>query len=209
MTDDRATAFGHLRRRRPDARVGPFAKAGCATRSSTPLLFAPPTRAALITGRNHHSVGSGVIAELSRVILATLDHWRGERQHRQILRERFATSWFGKNHNTPAFQYSVAGPFDQWPSGLGFEYFYGFIGRRDRPVDALPVPRSFQIFPWVGSPATTSSRHGGEGHQAHARSERIRTDKPFFLYYVPAAPTRRTSDEGMDREVQRQVRHGL
>src|SRR6266702_3240179 len=38
------------------------------------------------------------------------------------------TSWFGKNHNTPGFQYSVAGPFDQWPSGMGFDYFYGLMG---------------------------------------------------------------------------------
>src|SRR5208282_4108830 len=44
-----------------------------------------------------------------------------------ILRDNgYATSWFGKNHNTPGFQYSAAGPFDQWPIGMGFEYFYGF-----------------------------------------------------------------------------------
>jgi arylsulfatase A-like enzyme len=47
----------------------------------------------------------------------------------EILKESgYATSWFGKEHNTPSFQYTVAGPFDQWPVGMGFEYFYGFMG---------------------------------------------------------------------------------
>jgi arylsulfatase len=46
-----------------------------------------------------------------------------------ILRDNgYATSWFGKNHNTPGFQYSASGPYDQWPSGMGFDYFYGFLG---------------------------------------------------------------------------------
>jgi arylsulfatase len=89
-----------------------------------------PTRAALITGRNHHSVGYGVVTEQSTgypgydsiigVDNATIA---------EILKENgYATSWFGKEHNTPSFQYSAAGPFDQWPVGMGFEYFYGFMG---------------------------------------------------------------------------------
>jgi arylsulfatase A-like enzyme len=89
-----------------------------------------PTRAALITGRNHHSVGFGNIGELSTgypaydSIIGPENATIGE-----ILKEYgFAASWFGKNHNTPAYQYSAAGPFDQWPSGMGFEYFYGFMG---------------------------------------------------------------------------------
>src|SRR5215469_7254040 len=89
-----------------------------------------PTRAALITGRNHHSAGFGVVSEIStgfpgydsiitpdKATIGTILKGHG-----------YATSWFGKNHNTPAFQYSVAGPFDQWPSGMGFDYFYGFMG---------------------------------------------------------------------------------
>jgi arylsulfatase A-like enzyme len=102
-----------------------------------------PTRAALITGRNHHAVGFGVISELSTgypgydSIIGPQNATVGT-----ILRDNgCATLWFGKNHNTPGFQYSVSGPFDQWPSGMGFDYFYGFMGR-DRPMDAVPVPRS-------------------------------------------------------------------
>ena len=89
-----------------------------------------PTRAALITGRNHHSVGFGVISEQST----------GFPGYNSIIPENkatigrilsdngYATSWFGKDHNTPAFAASQSGPFDKWPTGLGFEYFYGFVG---------------------------------------------------------------------------------
>ncbi|MGH7153061.1 MAG: sulfatase-like hydrolase/transferase [Acetobacteraceae bacterium] len=82
-----------------------------------------PSRAALITGRNHHAAGFGVVSEqatgypgydsvISRDV-ATID---------RIVREHgYATSWFGKDHSTPAFQASQAGPFDQWPIGMGFE----------------------------------------------------------------------------------------
>src|SRR5437867_9635326 len=75
-----------------------------------------PTRAALITGRNHHSVGFGVITEQSTgfpgydSIIGSDNATIG-----RILQDNgYATSWFGKNHNTPAFQYGASGPFDQW-----------------------------------------------------------------------------------------------
>ena len=86
--------------------------------------------AALITGRNHHSVGYGVIGEMStgypgyNFVIGPENVTIGE-----ILKENgYATSWFGKNHNTPTYLYSAAGPFDQWPIGMGFQYFYGFMG---------------------------------------------------------------------------------
>ena len=88
-----------------------------------------PTRAALITGRNHHSVGNGVIGELATgfpgydSVIGLDNATIGE-----ILKDNgYATSWFGKNHNTPSFQYSLAGPFTNGP-GMGFDYFYGFMG---------------------------------------------------------------------------------
>ena len=89
-----------------------------------------PTRAALITGRNHHQVGTGSIPELSTGYpgynsIMTKD----KATVGKIMRDNgYLTSWFGKNHNTPSFQTSQAGPFDQWPIGLGFDYFYGFMG---------------------------------------------------------------------------------
>src|SRR4249919_851297 len=86
-----------------------------------------PTRAALITGRNHHSVGFGVVGEVSTgfpgydSIIPIEKGTIGT-----ILRDNgYATSWFGKDHNTPSYESSQAGPFNQWPNGMGFDYFYG------------------------------------------------------------------------------------
>src|ERR1700758_4526094 len=89
-----------------------------------------PTRAALITGRNHHSEGFGVISEQAtgfpgyNSVLPKDTPTIG----RILLENGYGTAWFGKDHNPPPYQVSQAGPFDQWPTGMGFEYFYGFIG---------------------------------------------------------------------------------
>jgi arylsulfatase A-like enzyme len=89
-----------------------------------------PTRAALITGRNHHTTATGVIMEFGtgypgyNTLMPKSTGTIGE-----VLKQNgYSTSWFGKNHNVPDWQTSQAGPFDLWPTGLGFEYFYGFIG---------------------------------------------------------------------------------
>src|SRR6202045_270002 len=89
-----------------------------------------PTRAALITGRNHHSVAYGVICELSTGFPG-YDSVIGPESATigTILRvSGYATSWFGKNHNIATYQYSEGGPFDHWPIGMGFDYFHGFMG---------------------------------------------------------------------------------
>ena len=87
-----------------------------------------PTRAALITGRNHHSAATGVITEAATgydgytCVLPRSCGTIGE-----VLRQNgYMTAWIGKNHNTPAWETSAAGPFDRWANGLGFDYFYGF-----------------------------------------------------------------------------------
>ncbi len=88
------------------------------------------TRAAVITGRNHHQMGFGTVAETATGYpgynsIMTKD----KATVGKILKDNgYVTSWFGKNHNTPSFQSSAIGPFDQWPTGLGFDYFYGFMG---------------------------------------------------------------------------------
>jgi arylsulfatase A-like enzyme len=89
-----------------------------------------PTRAALLTGRNHHSVSSGVIQEAA----TGYDGYTGIIPRNagtigEILRQNgYMTAWIGKNHNTPTWEASAAGPFDHWANGLGFDYFYGFNG---------------------------------------------------------------------------------
>ena len=116
-----------------------------------------PTRAALITGRNHHSAGFGVIAEQATgfpgydSIIGPDNATIGN-----ILKDHgYATSWFGKNHNTPTYAYSTSGPFDQWPSGMGFDYFYGFMGGESDQWTPWLFRDHTQIFPWKTSLVTT------------------------------------------------------
>src|SRR5215510_4822174 len=89
-----------------------------------------PTRAALITGRNHHSVASGNITEFATGYPGynSLVPRSAGSVGAVLKYSGFNTSWFGKMHNVPDWMSSQAGPFDLWPSSLGFEYFYGFLG---------------------------------------------------------------------------------
>jgi arylsulfatase A-like enzyme len=147
-----------------------------------------PTRAALITGRNHHSVGFGVITEQSTgypgydSIIGPENATIGE-----ILKDNgFATSWFGKEHNTPSFQCTVAGPYDQWPVGMGFEYFYGFMGGETDQWTPYLFRNQTQVFPWIGKPnynLTTDLADDAIGYLKQLNA--AAPDKPFFLYYVP------------------------
>ena len=147
-----------------------------------------PTRAALITGRNHHSVGFGVVTEQSTgypgydSIIGPENATVGE-----ILKDNgYATSWFGKEHNTPSFQYTVAGPFDQWPVGMGFEYFYGFMGGETDQWTPYLFRNQTQIYPWVGKPGyNLTTDLADEAIKYMQELNAAAPDKPFFLYYVP------------------------
>src|SRR5277367_5340983 len=155
MTDDQgygvSSTFGGVI---PTPAMDRVAEAGLRYTQFHSTALCSPTRAALITGRNHHSVGFGVIGELSTgfpgydSIIGTENATVG----RILQQNGFATSWFGKEHNTPAFQYSSAGPFDQWPSGMGFDYFYGFMGGETDQWTPYLFRDHTQIFPWVDKP---------------------------------------------------------
>ena len=113
-----------------------------------------PTRAALITGRNHHSAGFGVISEQSTGFPgynSIIDKDKAT-IGRILLDNGYATSWFGKDHNTPAFAASQVGPFDQWPTGMGFEYFYGFVGGDANQWQPNLFRNTTQIYPFEGKP---------------------------------------------------------
>src|SRR5271168_1319347 len=148
-----------------------------------------PTRAALITGRNHHSVGFGVITEVSTgypgydSIIGPENATVGE-----ILKENgYATSWFGKDHNTPSFQVGPSGPFDQWPSGMGFQYFYGFLGGETDQWTPYLFRDHTQSFPWIGHPGYNLTTDLADEAIKYMRSLNAQApDQPFFLYYVPA-----------------------
>jgi arylsulfatase A-like enzyme len=147
-----------------------------------------PTRAAIITGRNHHSVGFGVISEQATgypgydSIIGIDNATIGE-----ILKDNgYATSWFGKNHNTPDYQYSTAGPFDQWPTGMGFQYFYGFMGGETDQWTPFLYRNTTQIFPWRDQPGYNMiTGMADDAIRYLTELNAAAPDKPFFLYYVP------------------------
>jgi len=149
-----------------------------------------PTRAALITGRNHHSAGFGVVSEQATGFpgydsIITRDKATVGR----ILRDNgYHTSWFGKNHNTPEFQASQAGPFDQWPIGMGFEYFYGFIGGDTNQWQPNLFRNTTQIYPFQGQPPGTwnlTTAMADDAIEYMKRMNALTPETPFFVYYVP------------------------
>jgi arylsulfatase A-like enzyme len=89
-----------------------------------------PTRAALLCGRNHHSASTGVIMELATGFPGYNSIMpKSCGTFAEVLKQNgYSTAWYGKNHNVPDWRSSQAGPFDLWPTGLGFDYFYGFLG---------------------------------------------------------------------------------
>src|SRR5262245_3631758 len=148
-----------------------------------------PTRAALITGRNHHSVGFGVIGEFATGYpgydsIITKD----KATIGQILKDNgYRTSWFGKNHNTPVFQATAIGPFDQWPTGMGFEYFYGFMGGDTNQWQPANLARNTTyIYPFQGNPGYNLTTAMADEAIAYMNQVNTLTpDQPFFVYYVP------------------------
>jgi arylsulfatase len=147
-----------------------------------------PTRAAIITGRNHHSVGFGVVGEIStgfpgydsiipieKGTIGTILKANG-----------YATSWFGKNHNTPSYQSSQAGPFNQWPVGMGFEYFYGFVGGDASQWQPNLYRNTTAIYPFQGNPDwNLTTAMADEAIQHMKTLKEVAPGKPFFVYYVP------------------------
>jgi len=189
MTDDQgygvSGTFGGVI---PTPSMDRIAKAGLRYTQFHSTALCSPTRAALITGRNHHSVGFGVIGEMSTGFPG-YDSVIGQESATvgEILKENgFATSWFGKNHNTPTYLYSLAGPFDQWPSGMGFNYFYGFMGGETDQWTPYLYRDHTPIFPWIGKPGyNLTTDLADEAIKYLSGLNAAAPEKPFFLYYVP------------------------
>jgi arylsulfatase len=191
MTDDTgfgaASTFGGVI---PTPALERVAQKGLRYTNMNSTALCSPSRAALITGRNHHTCGFGVVSEQATGFLgynsilgkdcATVG---------TILRDNgYGTSWFGKAHNTPSFEASRAGPFDRWPIGLGFEYFYGFIGGDTSQWQPNLVRQTTPIYPYVGNPKwnlITAMADDAIGWMKELNE--LDPDKPFFCYYVPGA----------------------
>ncbi|WP_152049309.1 arylsulfatase [Tautonia marina] len=162
------------------------------TRFHTTALCSP-TRAALLTGRNHHSVGTGVIGEAgtgfpgySGIIPASAATFA------EVLREYgYANAWFGKNHNVPDWETSLVGPFDRWSDGLGFDYFYGFVGGdTDQYSPALVEGRKRMEAPETnedGSPYHLTTDLADHAIRTFRASKAVAPQRPVFLYFAPGA----------------------
>ena len=161
------------------------------TRFHTTALCAP-TRAALLTGRNHHSVGMGVITELA----TSAPGYNSLRPNTcaplaQTLRlNGYSTAQFGKCHEVPVWQTSPMGPFDAWPTGGGgFEYFYGFIGGETNQY----YPSLYEGTTPIEPPTTPEQGyHLTEDMTGRAigwirQQKALMADKPFFVYFAPGA----------------------
>ena len=150
-----------------------------------------PTRAALLTGRNHHRVGNGQIAELA-------NDWdgysgvipRSSALVAEVLKDYgYATGAWGKWHNTPAVETVPAGPFENWPTGLGFEYFYGFLAGEASQYEPNLVRNTTSVLP----PKTVhEGYHLSEDLADDAigwlrRHRAYQPDKPFFMYWASGA----------------------
>ncbi|WP_291174978.1 arylsulfatase [Gimesia sp.] len=157
MTDDAGfgvpSTFGGVI---PTPTMDRIANAGLRYNRVFSTSLCSPTRAAMITGRNHHSVGFGVIAEQATGFPG-YNSVIGENNATigRILRDNgYATSWFGKDHNTPTYEASQVGPFSQWPTGMGFDYFYGFVGGDANQWGPNLFRNTTQIYPWTGHEGT-------------------------------------------------------
>jgi arylsulfatase len=158
------------------------------TRFHTTSLCSP-TRAALLTGRNHHSVSSGVIGEIATGYEGyTSIIPRSAGTFAEVLRQNgYMTAWIGKNHNTPPWESSEAGPFDRWPNGLGFDYFYGFnTGDMDHWNPRLYENRNPVFVPKDQDYYLTTDL----ADKAIAWVRKVKSispDNPYFLYVAPGA----------------------
>jgi len=149
-----------------------------------------PTRAALLTGRNHHSVHTGVITEMATGFPGYDGSWPREAACiAEILQgNQYSTAAFGKWHNTPDHELSAAGPFDRWPTGKGFGYWYGFQGGEASQWHTPLFENTAPIEPPHDDPKWHFSEAIAERAISWiAQQQAAAPDKPFFVYFAPGA----------------------
>ncbi|MGC2664995.1 MAG: arylsulfatase [Candidatus Acidiferrales bacterium] len=150
-----------------------------------------PTRASMLTGRNHHRVGNGQIAELA-------NDWDGYSGHipkssalaAEVLKGYgYSTAAFGKWHNTPAEETTAAGPFGNWPTEVGFEYFYGFLAGEASQYEPNLVRNTTVVLP---PKSPEQGYHLSEDLADDAigwlnKHKAFQSDKPFYMYWASGA----------------------
>lgn len=151
-----------------------------------------PTRAALLTGRNHHRVGNGQIAELAN----DWDGYSGRIPRTSATAAKvlgyygYATAAFGKWHNTPANETTAVGPYTDWPTGegIGFDYFYGFLAGESSQWEPAVVENTVRLDPAEGKEGYHFTVDMTDKAVAWMKQVRALTpDRPFFMYWAPGA----------------------
>ncbi len=162
------------------------------TRFHTTALCSP-TRAALLTGRNHHSVGMGVITELADAYPGYSGQIpKSAAMVSEILRQNgYSTEYVGKNHPIADWETSISGPYDRWPSLQGFDHFYGFLGgETDQwapPLFRDTTPVEMEIPKGKEDHYTLNDSLADEVITYIHNEKSVTPDRPFFVYYAPGA----------------------
>jgi len=177
----------------PTPNLDRLAKSGISYLRFHTTALCSPTRAALLTGRNHHSVGMGVITEMA-------DGYPGysgqipktAAMFPEVLRQNgYNTAYIGKNHQIASWETSIAGPFDRWPSLQGFEHFYGFIGGETNqwhpPLYRDTTPVEMEIPRGREGHYTLNDSLADEAISYIHNQKSVTPDRPFFVYYAPGA----------------------
>jgi len=162
------------------------------TRFHTTALCSP-TRAALLTGRNHHSAATGVVTEMGTAFPGyTGQIPKSAAAVSEILRQNgYSTAWIGKNHNVPDWETTISGPFDRWPDLQGFDHFYGFVGGeanqwapglyRDHHRVEMEVPKGME------GRYTLNDALADETIDLIYQQKSVTPNRPLFIYFAPGA----------------------
>jgi len=174
----------------PMPNVERIAQAGLRYNQFHTTALCSPTRAALLTGRNHHTVHMGGITEIANSFPGYDSAIPREAATvAEVLRQNgYSTGCFGKWHLTPGWEMSPAGPFDRWPTGMGFERFYGVVGAESSQYEPAVHDQTTPISPHVGR----ENYHLSEDLADQAitwiqRQKASAPDRPFFCYFSPGA----------------------
>ncbi|MBS0324116.1 MAG: arylsulfatase [Proteobacteria bacterium] len=149
-----------------------------------------PTRAALLSGRNHHQLGFGTVTDNPSGYPGYNMTWpRSAASVAEVLRQNgYNTAAFGKWHNTPQWEVSSSGPFDRWPTGLGFEYFYGFMAAEDSQWEPKLFRNTVAVEPDARPPqySFTTDMVNDAIHWLHQQRAEA-PGKPYFIYMATGA----------------------
>jgi len=166
-----------------------LAKQGLRYNRFNTTALCSPTRASLLTGREPHNVNMGNVTNLPTGYdgYTTVIPKSAATVARLLKDGGYNTAMFGKGHVTPEWEMSAAGPHDRWPTGLGFEYFYGFLSADTSMWAPAIVENTLRVEPPHGDPAYHFEKDMADHAIGWLRTQRASApDKPFFIYYAPA-----------------------